>query len=67
MSLGITQVKHLCEINYHEPQLRILESLKREITTTPLPQHWKDVLHTSSCCGTNAFIKHVTDIDIFSK
>ena len=43
---------------------RIFESLKREITATSLPQYWNDALHTSSRCGTAAFIKHVTDIEI---
>ena len=41
--------------------------LKRELTETSLPQHWKDALHTSSCWGTDSFIKHVTDIEISSK
>ena len=51
----------------YEPQFRskrIFESLKREITATSLPQHWNDALHTSSCWGTDAIIKHVTDIEI---
>ena len=51
ISLGITQVKHLCEMKSYEPQFRskrIFESLKHEITTTSLPQHWNDVLHNSS-------------------
>ena len=39
-------------------------SLKREITATYLPQHWNDVLHTSSRWETDAVIKHVTDIEI---
>ena len=42
MSLGITQVKHLCEMKSYEPQFRskwIFESLKRGITATYLPQH----------------------------
>ena len=43
---------------------RISESLKRE---TSLPQHWNYVLHTSSRWGTNAIIKHVTDIEISCK
>ena len=43
---------------------RIFESLKREITATSLPQHWNDVLHTSSRWETDAVIKHVTDIEI---
>ena len=41
ISLGITQVKHLCEIKSYEPQFRskrIFESLKRKITATSL-QH----------------------------
>ena len=46
---------------------RSLESLKHEITATSLPQYWNDVLHTSSRCRTVAVIKHVTDIEIFSK
>ena len=29
-----------------------------------LPQHWNDVLHTSSRWETDAVIKHVTDIEI---
>ena len=37
---------------------------KREITATSLPQHWNDVLHTSSSWETDAVIKHVTDIEI---
>ena len=52
----------------YEPQFRskgIFESLKGEITATYLPQHWNDVLHTSSRWGTDAVIKHVTDIEIF--
>ena len=64
VSLGITQVKHLCEMKSYEPQFRskrIVESLKREITY--LTQHWNDVLHTSSRWGTDAVIKHVTDIE----
>ena len=35
ISLGITQVKHLCEMKSYEPQFRskrIFESLRREIT-----------------------------------
>ena len=32
-----------------------------------LPQHSKGALHPSSCCGTDAFIEHGTDIEIFSK
>ena len=51
----------------YEPQFRstrIFESLKREITATSLPQHWNDVLHTSSCWETDAVIQHVTDIEI---
>ena len=68
ISLGITQVKHLCEIKSHEPQVsskRILESLKLEITATYLPQHWNDALHTSSRWETDSVIKHVTDIIIY--
>ena len=41
--------------------------LKREITETYLPQHWKDALHTSSCCRTDAFIKHVFENLLISK
>ena len=40
VSLGITQVKHLCEMKSHAPQFRskrIFESLKHEITATSLP------------------------------
>ena len=51
ISLGITQVKHLCVIKSYETQLRskwIFESLKREITITSLPQNWNDALHNSS-------------------
>ena len=51
----------------YEPQFRsngIFESLKREITATSLPQHWNDVLHTSSRWETDAVIQHVTDIEI---
>ena len=54
ISLGITQVKHLCEMKSYEPQFRskrIFKSLKREITATSLPQHWNDILHTSSPVG----------------
>ena len=68
--LCITQVKHLYEIKSNGPQFRskrIFESLKREITETFLPQYCKDALHTSSGWGTDAFIKHVTDIEISSK
>ena len=43
---------------------RIFESLKGEITATSLPHHWNDELHTSSHWGTDAVIKHVTDIEI---
>ena len=67
ISLGITQVKHLCEIKSYESQFRskwIFESLKREITATPLPQHWNDALHTSSCWGTDAVVKHVADVEL---
>ena len=49
----------------YEPQFRskrIFESLKCEITS--LPQHWNDAVHTSSHWGTDAVIKHVTDIEI---
>ena len=70
ISLGITQVKHLCEIKYYEPQFRstrIFEFLKREITETYLPQHWNNAFHTSSHWGRDAVIKHVTNIYIFSK
>ena len=45
-------------------QRGFFESLKREITATSLPQHWNDVLHTSSCWETDAVIQHVTDIEI---
>ena len=38
--------------------------MKRKITATYLPQHWNDALHTSSRLGTDAGIKHVTDIEI---
>ena len=65
ISLGITQVKHLCEMKSYEPQFRskmIFESLKREITASSLPQHWNDALHTSSCWGTDAVIKQVTGL-----
>ena len=68
--LYITQVKHLCKIKSYEPQFWskwMFESFKREISETSLLQHWKDALHTSSCCGTDAFIYHVADIEIFSK
>ena len=34
-------------------------SLKREIIETSFPQHWKDELHTSSCCGTDVQVKGV--------
>ena len=34
-------------------------SLKPEITEALLPQHWKDYLHTSPFCRTDAFIEHV--------
>ena len=46
ISLGIIQVKHLCEMKSYEPQFRskrIFESLKRKITATSLPQHWNVV------------------------
>ena len=33
---------------------RFFESLKCEITVTSLPQHWNDVLHTSSRWETDA-------------
>ena len=46
---------------------RIFESLKSETTEPSLPQHWTDALHSSSFCGIDAFIKHVTDIEILSK
>ena len=45
-------------------QRRFFESLKREITATSLPQHWNDVLHTSSRWETDTVIKHMTDIKI---
>ena len=67
ISLGITQVKHLCEMKSYEPQFRskrILESLKHEITATSLPQHWNHVMHTSSRWETDSVIKHVTHIEI---
>ena len=67
ISLGITQVKLLCEMKSYEPQFRskrIFESLKREITATSSPQHWNDMLHTSSRWETDSVIKHVTDIEI---
>ena len=67
ISLGITQVKHLCEMKSYEPQFwskRIFESLKHEITATSLPQHWNDVSHKSSRWETDSVIKHVTDIEI---
>ena len=67
ISLGITQVNHLSEIKSYEPQFgskRIFEYLKREITATSSPQHWKDALHNSSRWRTDAVIKHVTDIEI---
>ena len=67
ISLGITQAKHLRESRSYECQYRskrIFESLKREITTTSLPQHWNDALHTSSRRGTDAVIKYVTYIEI---
>ena len=56
ISIGMTRVKHLCELKSYEPQFNskwIFESLKREITVTSLSQD-------SSCCGPDAFIKHVT-------
>ena len=34
------------------------------ITSTSLPQHWNDALHTFSRWGTDAVIKYVTDIEI---
>ena len=61
ISLGITQVKHICEMKSYEPQFRskrIFESLKREITATSLPQYWNDGLHTSSHWETDTVIKH---------
>ena len=67
ISLGITQVKHLCKMKSYEPQFRskrIFESLKREITAAYLRQHWNDALHTSSRWRIDAVIKHVTDIEI---
>ena len=67
ISLGITQVKHLCEMKSYESQFRskrIFESLKREITAISLAQHWNDALHTLLRWGTDAVIKHVTDIEI---
>ena len=59
ISLGITQVKHLCEMKSYEPQFRAkwtFQSLKREITATSLPQHWNDALHTSSCWETDSVL-----------
>ena len=41
--------------------------LNRKITETSLSQHWKDTFHTSSCWGPDAFIKHVSDIEVSSK
>ena len=70
ISLGITQVKHLCEMKSYTPQFRlklIFESLKREITETSLSQNCNDALHTSSRWETDAFINHVTDSEISSK
>ena len=67
ISLGITQVKHLCKMKSYEFQFRskrIFESLKHEITVTSLPQYWNDVLHNSSCWETDSVIKHVIDIEI---
>ena len=65
----------------YKPQCRskrIFESFKREITATSLPQHWNDVLRCAthhsnvvvkmlllSRWGTDAVIKHVTDIEIY--
>ena len=43
---------------------KIFEFLKREIPATSLPQHWNDALHTSSRWGTDAVLKHKTDIEI---
>ena len=43
---------------------RIFESLKREITATSLLQPWNDALHTFSRWGTDAVVKHVTNIEI---
>ena len=66
ISLGITQVKHLCEMKSYEPQFRsqrIFESLKHEITAISLPQHWNDLLHNSSRWETDSVIKHVIDIE----
>ena len=44
--------------------LDIFLDIKHEITATYLPQHWNDVLHTSSRWGTDAVIKHGTHIKI---
>ena len=41
--------------------------MEQPSSSNTLSRDIKDVLHTASCCGTNAFIKHVTDIEIFSK
>ena len=38
--------------------------MKHEITAAALTQHWNDALHTSSHWGTDAVIKHVTDVDM---
>ena len=43
---------------------RIFESLKREVTATSSPQHWNDVVYTSSRWEIDAVINHVTDIEI---
>ena len=50
ISLGITQVKHLCEMSLSLGQ-KIFESLKLEITATSLPQHWNDVFTLSHVGG----------------
>ena len=67
ISLGITQVKHLCEMKSYEPHFRskrIFDYLKRDLTATSLSQHCNDALHTSSRWGTDAVIKHMTAIEI---
>ena len=56
ISLGITKVKHLCEIKSYDCQFRlkrIFESLKCKITDISLSQHWNNALHTSSRWGTD--------------
>ena len=67
ISVGITQLRHLCEIKSYGPQFRskrIFEYFKREITASSLPRHWHDMLHTSSRWETDVVIQHVTDIEI---